>query len=175
MKKKRLSSCVRIALVTASAGIVGGCAAPTVVQLGTNFDASAAQRMLAPGPYQVSGSAFLRQRGGGVVTCAGSTVHLVPATLYAERVYSAMYGTTQGPAMRTTGALDLQPKSDEFGRLMRRTECDAQGNFRFTGVADGDYYVESTVTWMAGDARQGGPVMRRVRVASGDVSIVVAP
>lgn len=164
--------------LVAFAGVatLAGCAAPpTVVQLGP-FDAAAAQRQLAPGTNAIRGSAFLRQLGGGVVTCAGAVVSLVPATTYAQRMYQALYGTDLGPAQHTGGAFNVTPKSDEFGQLVKKTQCDAQGNFAFERVADGDFFVETTVSWVVGGVTNGGPIMRRVAVSGGaTTSVVVAP
>jgi len=169
--EKRLAA---LALATLAA-----CAAPPArppVNLGVSFDAAAAQQMLLDGVNSIRGSAFLRQQGGGVVTCAGAQVSLVPATAYAKRVYMALYGTDTGQARHLGYAVDVEPKSDDFGRLMKHTQCDAQGTFSFERVADGDYFVETTVKWIVGGVPNGGPIMRRVAVSGGAIaSIVVAP
>ncbi len=167
---------MRLLLALACASFLGACAAPVVVNVGVPFDAAAAQRMLADGPNTVRGNAFLRQRGGGVVTCAGAEVVLVPATAYAQRVFAALYGTSAGAAMQAPNTVDIQPKSVQFSKLLRRTQCDAQGNFVFERVADGDWFVETTITWVVGNSPQGGPIMRRVSVAGGSsVTVIVAP
>lgn len=78
-------------------------------------------------------------------------------------------------ALRIPLPLNIEPKSAEFGRLVRRTQCDAQGNFIFDRVADGDWFVETKVTWVVAGVQQGGAIMRRVSVAGGAVSVIVAP
>lgn len=55
--------------------------------------------------------------------------------------------------------------------FVRQARCDAQGNFQFSGLADGAYFVTSTVTWEApteaGLEMQGGALMQRFEVKGG--------
>ena len=163
------------------ATVLAGCAAPTptttpTVNLGVVFDPAAARAMLVPGVNQIRGSAFLRQQGGGVVTCAGRDVTLFPATLYAQRVFAAIYGTDEGAARRLTRRVTVSPPSDDYGRVSRTTQSDAQGSFTFDRLADGDYFVETVVTWVVGGVENGGAIMRRVKVSGGAVaSVVISP
>lgn len=168
----------RRACLIAIVAFLAGCAAPATptVNLGAPFDAADARRLLVPGVNTIRGSAFLRQQGGGVVTCAGSDVSLVPATAYAKRIYQALYGTDQGQARHKGERFTVTPQSDEFGQLVKKTQCDAQGYFTFDRVADGDFFVETTVAWMVAGVKNGGPIMRRVTVAGGSTAaIVIAP
>lgn len=131
---------------------------------------------MADGPNIIRGSAFLRQQGGGVVTCAGRTVSLVPASTFAKRVYLATYGSIEGQARQSGRDVRIEPPSEDFGKLIKKTLCDAQGAFTFDRVADGDYFVETTVTWVVGGITNGGPVMRRVSVAGGAaLAVVISP
>lgn len=160
------------------AALILGCAAPQppVVSTGAPFDPAEARRFLVEGPNIIRGSAFLRQQGGGVVTCAGRQVQLVPATAFAKRVFLAVYGTTEGQARHAGRNVRIEPVSTEYGKLTKEVLCDAQGAFSFDRVADGDYFVETTVTWVVGGVTNGGPVMRRVAVAGGSAtSVVISP
>ena len=97
------------------------------------FDTVQAARMLAPGPNKIRGSALLRQRGGGVVTCAGTTVLLIPATAYARERLGYFYGSGEtGYIVRNDFVID-SPQVDPgaWNRLQRETLCDAQGYFTF--------------------------------------------
>ena len=130
------------------------------------------------GTNTVEGSAFLRQRGGDVVTCAGETVSLIPQSAYAaERVLHA-FGTTQRAAISLPVELDVPVP--EYERLILESTCDAQGDFVFRNVPDGGYYVWTRVTWEVsmsyGTFMQGGAVMAPVEVAGGEaVSLVISP
>jgi hypothetical protein len=105
----------------------------------------------APGATTITGQGFLRQQGGGVVTCAGSEVFLIPSTDYTrEATAISMRGDRvvgPGPTAGTTGA--------------RRTQCDAQGKFRFEGVPGGiPWIIMTQVSWRVGYAPQGGALLR---------------
>lgn len=172
---------MRSIVVMGAVAALTGCASrapvePEVVDLGVAFDAAAARSQLGEGKGQIKGGAFIRQQGGGVVTCAGRDVSLVPATPYAAKIYQVLYGTDQGTAMRLPVAKRVKPTSSEFGQVMKKTQCDAQGAFAFDGIKDGDYFVETVVTWRVGLDQQGGAIMRRVSLAGGQqISIVVSP
>lgn len=154
-----------------------GCATPkAVVSSGPAFDQEAAKLLLRPGNNSISGSAFLRQQGGGVVTCAGQDVTLIPATAYARRVFVALYGTATEPARNKGSYVKIEPSSDEFGKLVRTTQCDAQGNFSFNKIADGDFFLETKVTWVVAHAINGGAIFRPVHVSGGEeIRVVISP
>jgi len=65
---------------------------PTEVSLQSSFDANAAQELLRKGNNTIRGNALVRQAGGGVVTCAGAEVLLIPATAHATERMLAEYG-----------------------------------------------------------------------------------
>jgi hypothetical protein len=107
----------------------------------------------------------MRQRGGGVVTCAGQEVALVPATRYASERMRATYGST-GPraAVLPTYTISFTPDEPEFRVLARRTRCDAQGFFAFDHLRPGSYFVTTRVSWTVANRQQGQLLMVRVDV-----------
>jgi hypothetical protein len=68
-----------------------GCAELTKVP-GGSFDPRGAAHIHQEGNNTITGEAFLRQNGGGVVTCAGYDVRLVPNTPYASKRMYVIYG-----------------------------------------------------------------------------------
>lgn len=109
------------------------------------------------------GQAFLRQKGGGIVTCAGSSVFLLPDTPYF--VQAAIASNSRN------GVADMPkpPSRDVTG--VREGTCDAQGNFKFTRLPAGKWQVTTRVSWVVGYARQGGTLLRRLETsAQGEVS-----
>lgn len=147
---------------------------PANISLTTTFDPDAAARMLAPGRNTISGSALIRQRGGGVVTCAGNEVTLVPATSYAIERMQNIYGSElRGYRSATAGAIAFQPESPEYHQAMITTLADAQGEFEFDAVADGDFFVTTSVIWQVGYSTEGGVLMARVTVSGGETQKVV--
>lgn len=165
---------ISIALVSIA---VGGCAthaARPVVPLSASFDTSQAAMMLQDGTNTIRGNAFLRQRGGGVVTCAGSEVTLIPATNYAKQRIAAIY---QGSSVISVGQMRARPTFDpdpsEYHSNTKKARCDAQGNFVFERVADGDFFVTTIVHWQVGYANQGGGIIDRLQVRGGETKSVV--
>jgi hypothetical protein len=112
----------------------------------------------AGGDAAIRGQAFLRQVGGGVVTCAGLAVHLFPAAPYTDEAMAAI----------RRGARISSP--DYFAmvsRHVRPTTCDADGRFAFDGLSPGPYWIEATVVWSVAGRPQGGYLLRYVRAEQG--------
>ena len=160
-------------VVTCVTGCTSG---PQIMPLQAPFDAAAAKRQLAPGSNTVHGSGLIRQIGGGVVTCAGGTVFLMPATDAAKEWAQVLYGSDQG-GFFDVGRRSVQfPGADELFGAVRMANCDAQGGFKFDHVADGTFLVFTRITWMAGRLLQGGSVMRSVSLSGGEtVDVVLSP
>jgi hypothetical protein len=127
------------------------------------------------GSNSLTGQAFRRQRGGGVVTCAGETVTLTPAGPYARERFSQIYGSVSGGSfsfIQHAGAVKGDPR---YHSMVKTTMCDAEGDFEFTNLADGDYYVAACVRWTVGDSitPQGGCSARLVRLRDGQAEKVL--
>lgn len=146
---------------------------PQIINLSSTFDPAEVKFILTDGDATITGQAFLRQSGGGVVTCAGSTVYLTPRTKYAEERSQHIYGSTLGGLFR--GVLPkFVPDSSEYHELIRTTQCDAQGDFEFSNVPAGKYYVGTWVQWVIANVQQGGAISKPVDVAPGQkVSVLL--
>ena len=115
----------------------------------------------AGGQGVLEGQAFLRQQGGGVVTCAGSEVVIFPATPSTRRIVAR--ARSEGAMFDVSGA----PSYTGGGQ---KSVCDAQGNFRFQGLAAGPWFVTTLVVWMVGYYQQGGWLLQEVNVSSSGIS-----
>lgn len=159
---------MRVAALICVALALSGCATTRPVPVTKAFDANQAQYMLRRGTNIVTGSALIRQNGGGVVTCAGTEVSLVPATDYATERMQILYRSTNKGYLSAGAPNWINPPSvpaetdSRYLSLSRRTICDAQGKFEFADVADGSYYVTTAVLWRIGYNVQGGNLMQRV-------------
>lgn len=156
-----------------------GCATFTApIYLTSSFDYLEAQRYLQSGGNKITGSALIRQQGGGVVTCAGSEVQMIPVTPYATERMMKIYGSDQKGYVsyyRLTG-LKFEPDYPEYQNAKRKVIGDAQGMFEFENVADGEYYIITQITWTVGYSVQGGAIMQRVKVENGETKkIVLSP
>ncbi len=168
---------VLLAATAVAALALTGCVTVQQVQLTTEFNPALVGSLFVPGANQVSGSALVRQSGGGVVTCAGNPVHLMVATPYAKEWARQLFGSEQqgfrsasGPGTRIT---NLDPR---FEATFRTTTCNAQGFFTFSDLSDGDFYAFTVIHWRVGDSIQGGSLMKAVSVRGGQKQeIVMAP
>ncbi len=137
---------------------------PPVVPL-VAFDGKSHSAYLQPGTSTLVGQGFLRQRGGGIVTCAGNGVLALPATqFFRERV--AKLGTGYGG----TVVDDVTPG---YGAVVRSGQCDAQGNFKLEGLPAGEWLVLTEVRWRIGYNNQGGYLLREVATAAGQAQQVL--
>lgn len=159
-------------VLIASFALLSGCL-QTVVETTQQFDPNSGRYILANGSGEISGQAFMRQQGGGVVTCAGEEVALMPATAYQQERMAIIFGNTQG-GVRTSGVGNVPPARDPRAKKLERTTiCDAEGDFVFSGLAAGDYYVGTRVQWRAGNTAQGGALAKRVKLKSGQKTRVL--
>ncbi len=72
-----------------------------------------------------------------------------------------------------SGAPKFVPDLPEYTAATRKVLGDAQGNFVFDEVADGDFYVITMITWVVGYRQQGGTLMQSVKVEGGETARVV--
>ena len=154
----------------AAAVLGAGCVAtaPQVREpdrLRTPFDAKEHAPFAATGTASIKGQAFLRQRGGGVVTCAGSAALLMPYTEYF--LESTWYARERRHLTHEPDARAMLPA------ILRKTHCDAQGNFSFDRLPAGRYIVLTEVVWDVAGRRQGGVVMTLAGVSEGSTSSVI--
>lgn len=179
-----------VAVIATALAVLAGCATPKIITLQSEFDADEARALLAKGNNTIKGSALMRQRDGGVVTCAGNEVGLIPNTAYAaERMYHRYGSTTKGVAYYQQpdifhpnwGIVQFAGTAPEYRALSKGVVCDAQGFFKFTNVTDGSFFVGTKIQWSIpisaySSQVQGGILMQRVDVRNGETAeIVLAP
>jgi len=153
--------------------ILTGCAGQ-VIPISREFHPEEAKRLAAPGPNIISGSALIRQQGGGVVTCAGLPINLIPKTAYATERMEAIWGNSvKGYAPAYSMQMTFTPDPPGYHQHASHTRCDAQGNFQFPNVADGEFYLVSVITWVVARQAQGGGMMQAISVNGGEAKEVV--
>ena len=171
---------VLILMVVACLGMMGCVQSqqPTLIPMTTAFNAEEARGQLEPGNNTIKGSAFLRQRGGGVVTCAGEEVRLTPQTNYAdERMRNLYLSNERGfNPIRPGGQLERENASTDpdYVDLIQKTTANAHGEFAFKELKDGTYYITVPVHWMVGRGHhQGAVLMQRVEVSGEETKEIV--
>ena len=141
--------------------LFAGCAIRQPVEMQTKFDYAAHKPYTQLGSNTIKGQGFMRQQGGGVVTCAGSAVYLMPATSFFGE---AIDYVRRGNDPQVAAKIDPAYKS-----MLKQSQCDAQGNFSFTKLPTGAWFVMTEVKWTVGYSGQGGTLMQQVSVANGEV------
>ena len=100
---------------------------------------------------------FLNTRGGDVVYASGSTIVLSPVTSYSTQFVDINLKATEGYYTGLTGESD--PRQFEW---VRQGTPDAQGNYVFEKVPDGEYYVYGWAAW--NDGYEGGFALKKISV-----------
>jgi hypothetical protein len=124
------------------------------------------------GSNVVTGQAFLTQKGGGVVTCAGNAVEMHPDNEYFNQIFDDI----------RSGYSSLEKLSPEEKNLLKTSQCDAQGNFEFHKVPNGKWVIGVNVSWDVNFVRnngfyyytdtkkQGGYLRKEVNVQDGEIN-----
>ena len=143
----------------------------------SNFDPSEVEWFTSSGENSIYGSALIRQRGGGVVTCAGSDVSLLPVSTYADERILAIYGNSRKGYSRLGATSINEPPEQAYIDTMREATCDAQGFFSFKNLPDGEFYITAAVHWQVNDYfYEGGNLMHKVDLSGGgSIEVVLSP
>ncbi|MDG4948803.1 hypothetical protein NYR72_09890 [Actinobacillus equuli subsp. haemolyticus] len=173
MKKLLLVSALGIMLtgcvVSPSARFV-----PIEHKMVNKFDVKQAKNQLKRGSSKIEGNAFLRQNGGGVVTCAGQEVWLIPYTEYANEKLSVMYGNSEkGFWNLLSPQYKFTNEDPAYLANMKSTTCDSQGKFVFDNISKGSYFIATQVFWAVGYRQQGGFLMQKIVLNKGESKNIV--
>ncbi|WP_136126605.1 carboxypeptidase-like regulatory domain-containing protein [Rodentibacter pneumotropicus] len=170
MKKLLLTGLACALLV----GCVGTPFSPIEYTMKNKFDVKQAEKQMKAGTGKIEGTAFLRQNGGGVVTCAGAKVNLVPYTDYTNEAMTLLYGNSEKGYRNGFGPQYKVINEDEnFIKYVKSTICDAQGKFIFENLSAGTYFVGTEVVWSVGYSRQGGKLMQKVVIGKGEIQNII--
>ena len=132
------------------------------------YDAQKAAYINKRGKADITGQAFLMRRDGMVVTCAGQDVDLFPAVEYATQRMVGIYGSNERGYRSAITANWNRADDEQYYKMNRSSKCDAEGDFSFKNVADGDYYVVAPVLWQISDYyNEGGYLMQKVSISRG--------
>ena len=151
-------------------------AGPTFVNMKSTLDVNLARKLISKGNNKIKGSALIRQSGGGVVTCAGNQVSLIPKTEYSTERMLILYRNTNKGYKSLYDQSKPASRDAHYDQLMIKKLCDGQGYFNFKNVADGEFYIVTGVSWRVGYDSYGGSLMKSVKVNGGEtVEVVLSP
>lgn len=168
------------ALFTASLaiGLAGCVASPPPTAVSSAFNPAEVAWASGNGPNTIHGSAVLRTVGGDAKTCAGLPAYLTPVSTYANERMGKMFGYgVQHGMLKQDSGFTFAATDPAYLASARTTACDGQGNFSFTHIPDGDYYLTAFVTWGVPSQyftiHEGGVLMQRVTVHGGETKDIV--
>jgi hypothetical protein len=118
-----------------------------------SFNLNDYDNYIKAGDSTIQGQAFLKQNGGGVVTCAGNDVYLMPDTDYFREAV-AIVKTKRKPSSGENKEI--------VKTLIKKSQCDSQGNFEFNKLPADNWIIVSEVKWKVGYSSQGGALMRNI-------------
>ena len=156
--------------------LVSGCLMTTHEVKGT-FEPNMASWINKKGNATITGQAFLNQKGGTVVTCAGNYVWLTPVNSYSSERMQLLYGsTTKGYLSDLDSSfIKLTPvPPSSYNELAKQTQCDAQGNFKFKNIpSNKEYFITTMVKWGIEWTKEGGHLMLKVKTEPNEILEVI--
>ena len=172
----------KIFFISCLFSILTGCYSIPTYNINAKFNEKEAEELLKPGKNTIKGEAFLRQLGGNVITCAGYNVYLIPATDYAQERMSVLYNSKEGgfnpvihmipftdmSSVKSTNTYNFIPDETKYHQLNKSTICNADGQFEFLNIADGTFYITTTVFWIDLQNRpNGGALSKKITISNG--------
>ncbi|CAN5206800.1 hypothetical protein BH11PSE2_BH11PSE2_06890 [soil metagenome] len=122
-----------------------------------------------PGSNRIDGALVYRQGGVGF-SCAN--VILMPETPWTQRRMNILYRSVISAAAPAAEVRSRTPAAPpELNAFVRQTTCDAQGQFSFTGLPDGGWFVVTVVRPVSGAGEQVA-LMRRVLTRGGRPTLI---
>ena len=157
MRALPLLLCLSLAYAGCSAREPVEKSAPAFAKMRTPFQYSEHERYAKRGANGINGKAVLTEKGGGVATCAGSRVLLMPATSYFREIFWHMIVAGSEPTPPRETHPDLK-------NMIRRTQCDGQGRFSFSEIPDGAWFLLTQV-----NATHGSMWIGETTLANGEI------
>lgn len=140
------------------------------IKLDNKFDIEAVRFVKQTGTSTVTGKAFLKLADGTVKNCAGFNIELLPVAAYSkERIVKTYGNDRQGQILMEQNPPKFTPDAPEYHDMLIKGACDMRGEFNFSNVPAGDYFVIAFIIWddpsRAPPGKTGGGVMKRIRVS----------
>jgi len=148
------------------------------VKIDSEFKADEVKFVKQPGTSTVTGKAFLKLADGTYKDCAGFNIELLPVAAYSNERITKTYGNNQhGQILLEQNPPKFTPDVPEYHEMLLKGSCDQRGEFRFSKVPAGDYFVMAFIIWETSTTpprKTGGGVMKRITVPAGSAVKVLA-
>ncbi len=144
-------------------------AAGDPVELDSKFILDDVRFVKLHGNSTVAGKAFLKLANGTFKDCAGFNIELLPVAAYSnERIVRTYGNDQQGQILMEQNPPKFTPDVPEYHDMLIKGACDQRGEFNFSNVPGGDYFVVAFIIWddASGPSprKTGGGVMKRIHV-----------
>jgi hypothetical protein len=122
----------------------------------------------APGQGRVEGRVTYRQ-GQVRYSCAGAGVVLTPETPWSRRRMTILYASPERSALPASEVRARTPSapSGDYSAFVKRTVCDANSRFSFSGLPNGAWFVITVARPVGGAAGTDIAIMRRIEIRGG--------
>jgi len=142
------------------------------VKLDSVFNIDEVKFAQLPGNSTVTGTAFLKLADNTFKSCAGFNVELLPVATYSrERIVRTYGDDRQGQILMEQNPPKFTPDAPEYHDTVIKGACDERGEFKFSNVPAGDYFVIAFIIWDdvsgATPRKTGGGAMKRIQVSAG--------
>jgi len=143
--------------------------ADDLVKLESAFSLDEVNFIKQPGNSTVSGKAFLKLADGTYKDCAGFNVELLPVAAYSTERITKTYGNAaSGQILMEQNPPKFTPDAPEYHEMLLKGACDLRGEFHFSQVPAGEYFVIAFLIWddpaSATPRKTGGAAMKRILV-----------
>lgn len=122
------------------------------------------------GSGSIQGNAKFISKGGVTRFGKDFTVELQPYSKYTEERLTHIYHAERSGSVHVEDGVPKFTPDPEGYHATKKATCDAEGNFAFTDLPAGEYYLIAFMLW----DETGGGLMQRVTLAENEsVSIVM--
>lgn len=125
------------------------------IELQTKFLSTEHSDYLANGQNTIKGQAILHNDNGGIINCSGNEVLLLPVTPYFREVISQI---RKGHQVNYTKNI-----ASAYSQIVKKTHCDAEGNFSFSGLPVCTWFVVTRTAWLIAGIQQGGTLVHELK------------
>ncbi len=121
-----------------------------------------------PGKGRIDGHLSFRSGQVGYA-CASSGVILTPETLWTRRRMTILYNSPNASALPVAEVRARTPSapSGDYSAFVRRTTCDAAGNFSFSGLPNGAWFAILVAKPVGVSGVADMAIMRRIEIRGG--------
>lgn len=172
-----MSRALRLAALAVSTGLLAACQTTGSVPAPPNAMPPSASVFrpgdfswsAVPGKGRIEGQLAYRGSTGGRYTCSGAGVVLTPETLWSRRRMTILYNSPDRAALPADEVRARTPSapSGDYSAFVRRTTCDANDHFSYSGLPNGAWFLITVAKPVPGTKGPDMAVMRRVEIRGG--------